>query len=78
MNEEYRKMLSEMIGCEIEFKGWGDAFESDGLEYNLVTSFILCKHLKRIADNLEKIAACVDGREDSRFFSVGGEMDICR
>ena len=34
--------------------------------------------LKQIADSLEKIAACVDGREDSRFFSVGGEMDICR
>ncbi|MGI6007302.1 MAG: hypothetical protein ACOX8E_07395 [Ruminococcus sp.] len=34
--------------------------------------------LEWIADSLEKIAACVDGREDSRFFSVGGEMDICR
>lgn len=38
----------------------------------------IADNLEQISDSLEKIAACVDGREDSRFFSVGGEMDICR
>ena len=55
MNEEFRKMLSEMVGQELEFDGFKDAFEGDGLDNNLVTSLMLCKQLKRIADVLEDI-----------------------
>lgn len=55
MNEEFRKMLSEMVGQELEFDGFKDAFEREGLDNNLVTSLMLCKQLKRIADVLEDI-----------------------
>ena len=51
-------------------------FEQLNLDHDQMKQ--IAKSLERIADSLEKIAACVDGREGSRFFSVGGEMDICR
>lgn len=67
MNEEIRKMLSEMVGREIEFEGFADNFEGDGLDYNLVTGLMLCKQLKRIADVLEDI--------NGALISMGGDIE---
>lgn len=76
MNEEFRKMLSELVGveCGIDFKA---AFEREGLDNDFITRLMLCKQLKQIADVLddmngtlirmegsvellEKLANCVD------------------
>ena len=67
MNEEFRKMLSEMVGQELEFDGFKDAFEGEGLDNNLVTSLMLCKQLKRIADVLEDI--------NGTLISMGGDIE---
>lgn len=54
MKEEFRKMLSELAGAEydVDFKA---AFEREGLDNDFITSLMLCKQLKQIADMLEDI-----------------------
>ncbi len=54
MKEEFRKMLSELVGAEyeVDFKS---AFEREGLDNGFIVSLMLCKQLKQIADMLEDI-----------------------
>ena len=51
MNEEFRKMLSELVGEELEFDGFKEEFEKEGLPHDL----------KRIADALEDINGALIG-----------------
>ena len=55
MKEEFRKMLSELVGKELEFDGFKEEFEKDGLPSNFVLRAIQAAQLKRIADVLEDI-----------------------
>lgn len=55
MKEEFRKMLSELVGEELEFDGFKEEFEKEGLPHDLVFRAIQAAQLKRIADVLEDI-----------------------
>lgn len=55
MKEEFRKMLSELVGEELEFDGFKEEFEKEGLPHDLVLRAIQAAQLKRIADMLEDI-----------------------
>lgn len=55
MKEEFRKMLSELVGEELEFDGFKEEFEKEGLPHDLVLRAIQAAQLKRIADVLEDI-----------------------
>lgn len=55
MNEEFRKMLSELVGEEIDSINFKEDFEENGLSYDFVVSAIRAAQLKRIADVLEDI-----------------------
>lgn len=67
MNEEFRKMLSELVGEEIDSINFKEDFEKNGLSYDFVVSAIQAAHLKRIADVLEDINGALIG--------MGGDIE---
>lgn len=67
MNEEFRKMLSELVGEELEFDGFKEEFEKEGLPHDLVLRAIQTAQLKRIADVLEDI--------NGALISMGGDIE---
>lgn len=88
MKEEFRKMLSELVGEELEFDGFKEEFEKEGLPHDLVLRAIQAAQLKRIADVLEDIngtlidmstpveqlAECV-GVHPASFLRIAGSVD---
>ena len=67
MKEEFRKMLSELVGEELEFDGFKEEFEKEGLPHDLVFRAIQAAQLKRIADVLEDI--------NSALIGMGGDIE---
>ena len=55
MVEEFRKMLSEVVGVDIESIDFKKAYEKDGIETDFVVKMMICSRLERIADVLEDI-----------------------
>ena len=64
MKEEFRKMLSELVGEELEFDGFKEEFEKEGLPHDLVFRAIQAAQLKRIADVLEDINGALIGMSE--------------
>lgn len=54
MKEEFRKMLSELVGVEyeVDFK---ETFEREKIDNDFIINLMLYKQLKRMADVLEDI-----------------------
>lgn len=88
MKEEFRKMLSELVGEELEFDGFKEEFEKEGLPHDLVFRAIQAAQLKRIADSLEHIDGLLSGcvgyvpprqgyvqAEGYNFLRIGGGVD---
>lgn len=67
MKEEFRKMLSELVGEEIDSINFKEDFEENGLSYDFVVSAIQAAQLKRIADVLEDINGTLIG--------MGGDIE---
>ena len=67
MKEEFRKMLIELVSEELEFDGFKEEFEKEGLPHDLVLRAIQAAQLKRIADVLEGI--------NSALISMGGDIE---
>ena len=67
MKEEFRKMLSELVGEELEFDGFKEEFEKEVLPHDLVLRAIQAAQLKRIADVLEDI--------NSMLIGMGGDIE---
>ena len=67
MKEEFRKMLSELVGEEIDSINFKEDFEENGLSYDFVVSAIQAAQLKRIADVLEDINCTLIG--------MGGDIE---
>lgn len=65
MNEEFRKMLSELVGEELDFVNFKEDYEENGLSSDFVVSTIQAAQLKRIAAVLEDINSALIRMEGS-------------
>ena len=89
MVEEFKKMLGEIVGVDIESIDFKKAYEKDGIENDFVVKMMICSRLERIAEALEGLnesgnllSNCVgyvpprwQMKEGFHILRIGGQVD---